>query len=205
MAADDSLESSRQERKKEETRKKIIETAMALFEKNGFAVTTMEQIAETADIARRTLYNHFPVKEAILVEYVQRATKAAGPARIKMLRQLPETRTRVIQFLNGLLEWAIAYEDIYRAYFAYRMHDKFQLREDDSIRSGTFDLVVEIVRMGQAAGELRADIPLEVLANHLELVFAIVIIDMVRGKRGAELQKSIERNVDIFLDGGRNS
>lgn len=205
MEKDGTSEGSRQDRKKGETRKKIIDTAMALFEKNGFDVTTMEQIAEEADIARRTLYNHFPFKEAILVEFVQRSSKSSGPALIQMLQQMPDTRTRVIQMLTTLLEWAAMNEDIYRVYFAYRMHQKFRLEEDQSIRSGAYDFVEEIIKLGQQSGELRRDLPLEVLANHLELVYALVIIDLVSGKTGKLLKRSIKENVDIFLDGARDT
>lgn len=204
MVQGDSSEASRQERKKDETRKKIIDTAMALFEKHGFDTTTMEQIAEEADIARRTLYNHFPVKEAILSEYIQRFLKETGPVGIQILRQIPDTRTRLIQMLTKSLEWAEMHKDIYKIYFAYRMQKKFQLQEDPSIRSGYFDFVAEIVRLGQEAGELREDLPIEVLSNHLEFVYACVVVDMMCGKKDFSLRKSIEENVDIFLDGTRN-
>lgn len=40
--------------------------AMALIRAYGFEETTMEQIAEEADIAKGTLYNYFPAKEAII-------------------------------------------------------------------------------------------------------------------------------------------
>ena len=68
---------SRIERKKEETRLKIIAVAMSLFKAHGFDVTTMERIAAEVDIAKGTLYNYFPVKEAIVSEYIRRTF--AGP------------------------------------------------------------------------------------------------------------------------------
>ena len=61
----------RMERKKRKTRQKIVIVAMDLIQRQGFDSTTMEQIAVEADIARKTLYNHFPVKEAIVDEYVR--------------------------------------------------------------------------------------------------------------------------------------
>lgn len=195
---------TRLERRKEETRKKIIEAAMKLFDKQGFDGTTMEEIAEKADVAKKTLYNHFPVKEAILSEYIQRFTKSSGTALIPVLQQLPDTRTRVIQILNMFLKWATDSKDIFRIYFAYRMHKKFQLEEDPDIRSGNHDYMVEIIELGLKSGELRPDLPVEDLAHHLEMVFAIIIVDMVRGKEEMALRKSIEDHVNIFLEGTRN-
>lgn len=47
---------SRVERKKEETKSRIITVAIGLFNEKGVQATTMEQIAELADIAKGTLY-----------------------------------------------------------------------------------------------------------------------------------------------------
>lgn len=58
----------RRERKKRELRAKIYETARELFLEHGFAVTTVEQIAEAADIAPATFFNHFQSKAAVLQE-----------------------------------------------------------------------------------------------------------------------------------------
>ncbi len=44
----------------------IIRTAWALFEKDGYESTTMADIAEASGISRRTLFNYFPTKEALL-------------------------------------------------------------------------------------------------------------------------------------------
>ena len=62
---------NRRERKKQETRQKIIKIAMYLFRKQGFDSTSMEQIADDVDISKATLYNYFPVKESIISEYWQ--------------------------------------------------------------------------------------------------------------------------------------
>ncbi len=58
----------RRERKKRELREHIYETARQLFLEHGFETTTVEQIAEAADIAQATFFNHFQSKNAVLAE-----------------------------------------------------------------------------------------------------------------------------------------
>ena len=56
----------RRERKKEETKRKIFEAAVKLFTDKGFVATTVDDLAEAADVAKGTFFNYFPRKEAIV-------------------------------------------------------------------------------------------------------------------------------------------
>lgn len=57
---------SRRELRKRELRTRIAESAMTLFAEQGFAETTIDDICEAADVARRTLYAYFPTKHDII-------------------------------------------------------------------------------------------------------------------------------------------
>src|SRR4029453_13360477 len=51
------------ERKKEQTRLRITETAHRLFSERGFEAVTVAQVARAAEVAEATLFNYFPTKE----------------------------------------------------------------------------------------------------------------------------------------------
>lgn len=48
------------------SRDDVVAAAWLLFEQQGFQATTMTQIAERAGLSRRSLFNHFATKEALL-------------------------------------------------------------------------------------------------------------------------------------------
>ncbi|BBX18653.1 TetR/AcrR family transcriptional regulator [Mycolicibacterium duvalii] len=59
--------SSLRERKKAQTRLAIRREAFRLFDEQGYANTTVEQIAEAAEVSPRTFYRYFKIKEALLI------------------------------------------------------------------------------------------------------------------------------------------
>src|SRR2546428_2913030 len=51
------------ERKKEQTRQLIAETARRLFTKRGFDAVTVSDVAQEANVSEGTVFNYFPTKE----------------------------------------------------------------------------------------------------------------------------------------------
>ena len=59
----------RRERKKEETRARLLSTAIHLMEAQGFDNVSVEAIAIAADVGKGTIYNYFQTKEDIVVAF----------------------------------------------------------------------------------------------------------------------------------------
>ncbi len=59
------------EKKKEQTRVKIQAVSLQLFEMLGYEKTTMEKIAQEAEIGLGTLYNYFPSKTALFFSVIE--------------------------------------------------------------------------------------------------------------------------------------
>ncbi len=56
------------ERKKAKTRAAIREHALRLFREQGYAATTVEQIAEAAEVSESTFFRYFPTKEDVVLQ-----------------------------------------------------------------------------------------------------------------------------------------
>jgi AcrR family transcriptional regulator len=190
---------SRTERKKEATRKRIISVAMDLFNKQGVDQTTVEQIASEADINKGTIYNHFSAKEDIICEHVQQIIKEQGPEVISQLLQLPDTRSRLIAALHKSLEWMYIElnKDIYEKYYTYRMQASAQhIRDRDLSKSSGFKDVLTAI--------IRRDMHSLVLAHHLETYHCMMALYWLIMPDTFSINKIIEENVDLFLNGAKN-
>ncbi len=194
---------SRIERKKEETKQKIIQVAIELIQKQGFDATTMEQISTTADIAKGTLYNYFPVKEAILSAFIQRSFERRNLHRIEQLRALPDTRSRMIYILNEMLPATQEQKEIVEKFLVYRVQNILSLHKVESEKSGVELLAEEIITLGQKSGEIRTDLPPGILKDQFEFVFIEIFKQITWEPKTVNTSAMIERCVDLFINGAK--
>ncbi|MGE0871611.1 MAG: TetR/AcrR family transcriptional regulator [Kofleriaceae bacterium] len=67
------------ERKRDATRRMLLDRALKLFQKRGVAATTMRDVARAAGLSLGAAYYHFPSKEALIFAYYE-ATQDAEEA-----------------------------------------------------------------------------------------------------------------------------
>ena len=92
------------ERKKRATRIAIRDAAMRLFAEQGFAGTTIDQIAEAADVSRATVFSYFPTKEEIVFGDAAAAIDALG-ATLREGTAEGGAMAAVRGWLGGLAGW----------------------------------------------------------------------------------------------------
>jgi AcrR family transcriptional regulator len=63
-------------RRKAERPQEILEAAFVEFSRNGYAMTTLDQIAERAGVTKGTIYVYFENKEHLFISMVREVTKA---------------------------------------------------------------------------------------------------------------------------------
>jgi AcrR family transcriptional regulator len=60
------------------TRERILGEAKRLFRERGYAATSLEQIAEAADVTKGAIYGHFSSKEDLLLSSIESAPTPAA-------------------------------------------------------------------------------------------------------------------------------
>lgn len=92
------------ERKKQKTREAIQRAALRLFMKQGYDETTVEEIADAAEISASTFFNYFPTKEDVVLFDMY------DPLAIEMILQRPRDEPlntvarRVLEAMADLFE-----------------------------------------------------------------------------------------------------
>jgi AcrR family transcriptional regulator len=90
------------ERKQERQRAQIVAVGMRLFTDQGFDATTVDQIAEAAEVSRRTLFRYFGTKGDIVMDWARGTTGTLCAAlRARPLDEPPlEALRAAFQVLN---------------------------------------------------------------------------------------------------------
>lgn len=192
---------TRRERKRQDTAERIAAAAFALFEADGYAAVTMEQIAAAADVAKATLYSYFPVKEAIVRHRFHADLAAALPALFAELQALPGAVARLRAFLRA----SAAYDERFRAYLGPYLQSRLSQPVETlgrEHRSGLDRIYARLLGDGQASGEIRADLPLPHLVDHLQFVHLCTVMRWLHTP-DADLAADFDAMLDLFLDGAR--
>lgn len=105
-------EQTRRAQQQEETRRRIVEAAVALHGEEGPARTTMSAIAERAGVQRNTLYRHFPDERAIVhacsAHYYAEHPMPTGAG----WEEIPDPLDRLRHGLGELYGYWLATEDM---------------------------------------------------------------------------------------------
>ncbi|MGG7674648.1 TetR/AcrR family transcriptional regulator [Pseudomonas sp. WC2] len=85
-------------------REAIIQAAIAEFRANGFEITSMDKIAATAGVSKRTVYNHFPSKEELFAEILNQLwTRISAEPAVTYNREQP-LREQLRQMLQAKVQ-----------------------------------------------------------------------------------------------------
>ena len=145
---------SRRERKKQETRQRLLEVAWDLFRVRGYEETTVEEITGAADVAKGTFFNYFETKEAVLGEIMAWRIDLLGRQALSG-EDVPESAVARIKLMISAMVGEFSPEgDLARHLLMARISAPIKRKSAHRLGSLTYELVMQ----GQARREIRDDV-----------------------------------------------
>ena len=187
---------SRRERKKRETRRRLVKAGLRLFREKGYDATTVEQIAEAADVAKGTFFNYFETKEAILPVLAEWRLRQLADALSPEQGAPASPVARIKLALCLVAEDPLSDPVMMRRLFAARRH-RLDVRPVHALTN----LLADQVRQAQAAGEIRTDLAPAYLGGVIRALFFQQLMTWHCGHRPAPLPELLDRVVDLLIDG----
>lgn len=172
---------SRFDRRKQETRERILEAAVELFGEVGFEATKVADVCERADVARQTFFNHFPAKSDLLAELFRVGGDWISATLDSAFERGANTRERLRLFFTDAIASAIETGPANRDLVAHVVHsrpDPDRARQLQHISA----LFQGFVRRCVAGGDVTRRHSPEVLAQLMQGALGALMTDW--GERG---------------------
>ncbi len=184
----------RRERKKLETRDRILDCAVALFATRGYEPTTMGDIGECADVARATVFNYFARKEDLVVAWFDLRRDELAAVLAESETSAAGTPSRLRDAFRAI---AHLFEDDPRAGRA--MVRAWLLAGGPLLtpQSDTSQMFVDIIRRGQQHGDIAPDIDADRVGR---LLFDAYLGDLYRWVNDNNDQFALQRNLLATLE-----
>jgi AcrR family transcriptional regulator len=189
-----------QEKKSEETRQQILETALELFRRKGFERTTMRDVARAARLSLGASYYYFPSKEAIVMayyDYVQREHRRRAEAELAKAKTL---RERLAIAFHTKLEILRDDRDLLTALFRYGGERDHPLSWFGSATRAQREESMAVFRAATANEKLPRDLrdltPLVLWTLHMGIILFFVYDSSPHERR---TRKLIDDAVDLTV------
>jgi AcrR family transcriptional regulator len=192
---------SLRERKKLQTRSAIINRAVELFNTQGFYNTSIDDIADAADVSRGTFFNYFGYKEAVIVEFgrdlminltaqVEEQIKQEVSAERIIFRIWLEVRSLLEEHGEAVvvLSHELLNPDVERA---VRAAQAFTLAE----------LVAKVAKAGQQAGRFRSTLD---AGQFGQLVANLIIVSVATQYRTNDMEAAdgyMRQSLNVIFHG----
>lgn len=170
---------SRRERKRQAVHHSLLEAAAELFRERGITKTTVDDIAEAADVARQTLFNHFPYKEAFALELTADSVEETTQRAHALLEAGMPALDVLPRAAGWVLEAAFAQGEL--AVVAAR-----ELLQPDPERAARgasllpLDEIFEaILVQGREEGSVRGDLELGIIASQLSGILRLTMMQVL--------------------------
>ena len=173
---------------------------MDLFEARGFQETTVLDIADAAKVSRGTVFNYYPYKEAILIEYLaQRLGDMQERIKTTSCKDTPLETIQII--FDELASFTEANPDL-------MLPLSYELLNPDPERSRQAFVSLPLVPIlytylseARERGLIRSDFSRERLARTLANAFFLTALQWVAYRRDRSIHDELRKVLTLTLEG----
>lgn len=184
-------------------RDEIYKAVLTVLSSQGVGAFTMERVAETAGIAKGSIYNHFKNKDDLL-RFVYHQT--VEPIRVKVeqaMEQVPSATEKVKIIIEM---WFFGINEN-RAMFEFLIYDRSVGQMVDTVPDRARDICISqaetVFQKGIEEGEFRSDLPARLLAEMLFGAAFDVAAHRVAREEAIHIEEIVHAVHRVFLEGVR--
>ena len=170
------------EDKKEQKRKRIIESAAKLFSQKSYHEVMMEDVAKLSSIAKGTVYNYFDSKEELYFSIMKQRMEKLTVSLQEKIKDESSSIESLHSFIVHLYMFMMKYQSFFLMYQKESLKAEHELcSELVGLEKDLKNILSEIIKSGKSEG----------LFRNIEDGFAL---DLILGSIFGAIQRGIEKN-----------
>jgi AcrR family transcriptional regulator len=194
-------------RRKAERPQEILEAAFVEFSRNGYAMTTLDRVAEHAGVTKGTIYVYFENKEHLFISMVREVTKAALDTVHEMLETHEGTTADLLRAQFSFIYQHIVEDrrrrEVLRMLIAEAPRfPELADRYHQEILRPCLDMLRQAIRRGMDRGEFRksaiVDLPQIVIAP---IALVDIWMMMFDDRQPLDMKAYFNAHLDLVLNG----
>ncbi|MDR7870916.1 MAG: TetR/AcrR family transcriptional regulator [Tissierellaceae bacterium] len=188
------------------TKEKIYNAAKHLVMEHGIDNVSVDSIVKAAGVSKGAFYVHFESKDSLVATLVEDYTNIADIDYKSFLETLSEHDSifEVLMLfaeeIADFIEHNIGVDNMSVLYKAH-LTKTVDTTSAISYKRELYNLFKEILEKGVSQGELREDIPIELLTKHLIISFRGLVFEWCVRYPDFNLKKEVLTHYKILLDG----
>ncbi|WP_119726758.1 TetR/AcrR family transcriptional regulator [Thermomonospora amylolytica] len=191
----------RRERKKEDTRRRIIEAATALFAERGYQAVTTSEIAEAADIGAGTLFRYADSKAELLVMVINERLRLGAARGIELADGGATPTDAILALLAPLAQASLGHPENAIVYQRETLFGTGPHRELAAAYVADLEeAILQILTRYAETHPVRPDVD---LAEAAHAIYSTMYMDLVRVGLGratvTDLPTRLRRSVDFLV------
>jgi AcrR family transcriptional regulator len=164
-------------RRRADTRQRLYEAAVELIAEQGFAATTVDDIALRANVAKGTVYYNFRSKTALFEDLLRHGVGLLTDAFREAVAGLPPREA-----VDALVRTQLEYIRRYQAFAQLLLSEMWRTNQDWHqtlllLREQAIGVIAETIQAGVDSGDLPAELDVRVSSSALFGVGLVVAVD----------------------------
>ena len=183
----------------------IIDAAVAEFRQSGYEATSMDRVASSAGVSKRTVYNHFPSKEALFAQILEQLSEHIAEGLDLAYRSDRPLRAQLLELVSQKLRLLHDpnFADLARVAIAAGIHSPERAQEMMARMGVREEGLTVWIRAAAADGRLKASDPVFASLQLQGLVKGFAFWPQIALGQPpltpAQLKQVAETSVDMFL------
>jgi len=167
---------SLREQKKEQTRNRILETAVTLFSKNGIDNTSIEELAHKAGIGKGTVYTYFETKRQIVKALCDNQLENTRKELAAKTNPDSSLKDQMVVIFEADFNSITADREFGRVFLQEMVFPKEPLSaEDFTVQNDYFELLYPLYQRAQERGEIDENLELLNISGHFYAIYLLVV------------------------------